>query len=253
MTLTLSLMYELLLRHFGSQNWWPVDIEYHSKDGSDSRFEIMIGAILTQNTSWGNVEKAIINLKQENSLKVQKILEMDVEKLKKLIRPSGFFNQKAQRLKTLASYLRRKYSGDLDRFFKKEMEELREELLSLNGIGPETADSILLYAGGYPVFVIDAYTKRVCKRIPLPVKNLRYGEIQRYFEDEISRNTNEIVEVYKELHALIVKLAKSYCRKKPECTRCPLKNHCEYPGVYLKRSSSLSANTDAGISGSEIS
>lgn len=230
MSLTPGNIYELLLDHFGNQDWWPVDKDYHKENGSDPRFEIIIGAILTQNTAWGNVEKALENLKANNSLTVRKVVETDLENLKTMIQPSGFFNQKAQRLKILASHLHENYEDDLDKFFNRDLQEIRNELLSLNGIGPETADSILLYAGNHPIFVVDAYTKRICKRLPVEINGESYDEIQQYFEDELhgSFPRRDTAQLYKELHALLVEQAKNYCKKKPECNKCPLKNQCEF-------------------------
>jgi endonuclease-3 related protein len=230
MAVTPTKLYKLLLNQFGAQEWWPVDYHYHRKNKSDPRFEIIIGAILTQNTAWDNVEKALTNLKKSKSLTIHKIIDENIENIKVMIQPSGFFNQKAQRLKILASYLHDEYNNNLDKFFKRDLKVTRQELLSLNGIGPETADSILLYAGNRPVFVVDAYTKRICKRIPIENSGKTYEEIQSFFENELKRNFPErdIVELYKELHALIVRLAKTYCRKKQKCEKCPLKNNCEF-------------------------
>lgn len=229
-SLTPHLLYKILLNHFGNQDWWPFDRTYHKRNGSDQRFEIMIGAILTQNTAWSNVEKALLNLKKNKSLTVRKIVDMPLEKLKVMIQPSGFFNQKAIRLKILASYIYENYDGSLDKFFERDLQDIRNELLSLNGIGPETADSILLYAGNLPIFVVDAYTKRICKRIPLQPKDGSYDEIQQYFKSELSKNLPEkdMVPLYKELHALIVELAKNYCKTKPSCDNCPLKKDCRF-------------------------
>ena len=222
-------LYEMLLEKFEKQNWWPNDKKYHKKNNSDPRFEIIIGAILTQNTAWTNVEKALSNLKQENLIEIKKITEIKEETLKKLIKPSGFFNQKAQRLKNIASHLQNNYQSDLDNFFNREIHEIRNELLSLNGIGPETADSIILYAGCRPIFVVDAYTKRISKRLSLNTK-ITYDEIQKYFEKNLSKKypKKEITQVYNELHALIVELAKNYCKKKPECNKCPLEKYCMF-------------------------
>ena len=222
-------LYTLLLDHFGAQNWWPVDTEYHQKHGSDPRVEVMIGAILTQNTAWTNVEKALTNLKRHQALTLQNIVAMNEDTLKTLIQPSGFFNQKARRLKVFSSYVHDNYQANLETFFTRDLHEIRKELLSLNGIGPETADSILLYAGNHLVFVVDAYTKRICKRIPLGVKNNTYEEIQRFFEQKLQKTSSkkQLVCVYKELHALIVELAKNYCRKKPWCDTCPLTILCQ--------------------------
>jgi len=223
-------LYENLLNHFGKQEWWPVDYQYHKKNRSDPRFEIMIGAILTQNTAWDNVEKALTNLKTNKILTINRIVDENIENIRTMIQPSGFFNQKAQRLKILASYLHDEYNDNLDKFFEKDLQMTRQELLSLNGIGPETADSMLLYAGNIPIFVVDAYTKRICKRLPIKNSGKTYEEIQSFFENELQSRFPEmdIVELYKELHALIVRLAKTYCRKKPNCENCTLKNNCEF-------------------------
>ena len=223
-------LYTILLNHFGDQKWWPYDPEYHKINSSDPRFEIMVGAILTQNTAWPNVEKALFNLKKNKSLTVKTIVEMPVEKLKLMIQPSGFFNQKSTRLKVLADHVYEKYDNSLDNFFKRDLQEIRDELLSLNGIGPETADSMILYAGNLPIFVVDAYTKRICKRIPIKINDESYDEIQQYFESELSKNLTDknTVSAYKELHALIVELAKNYCKTKPSCSNCPLKQYCRF-------------------------
>jgi len=229
MKITPHKLYEILLKEFGNLNWWPMDKKYHEKNGSDPRFEVIVGAILTQNTAWSNVEKALINLKSQNMLNIENISEVNIKKLQDLIRPSGFFKQKTKRLKDLTSYLNNKYHGDLDYFFNRDMNTIREELLSLNGIGTETADSILLYAGNFPIFVIDAYTKRICERLPLNT-DISYDEIQNYFETELSSDyrKKELTKVYNELHALIVLFGKNYCKKKPACNKCPLQKSCSY-------------------------
>ncbi len=222
-------LYEILMKEFGNQNWWPIDRTYHKKNHSDPRFEVIIGAILTQNTAWSNVEKALENLKSKNMLEIQKIAESDIETLQNLVRPSGFFNQKASRVKNLAQHLHQNYHDDLDEFFDNNLHELRVELLSLKGIGPETADSILLYAGNLPIFVVDAYTKRICERLPLDASN-SYNDIQHYLETDLKRTypEKELMQIYNELHALIVLLAKNHCKKKPVCHICPLQNHCKF-------------------------
>jgi endonuclease-3 related protein len=229
MKITPEKLYKILLKKFGKLNWWPVDDKYHKKNSSDPRFEIIVGTILTQNTAWSNVEKALTNLKLLNKLDIKNISELNMDELQDLIRPSGFYNQKAKRLKDLIIYLKNKYNDDLNYFFNRDTSVIREELLSLNGIGPETADSILLYAGNLPIFVVDAYTKRICERLPLNT-NISYDEIQDYFETELSRNytKKELTKVYNELHALIVSHAKKYCKKNPECIECPLKKICSY-------------------------
>lgn len=206
-------VYNRLLKHFGLQHWWP----------GETRFEVIVGAILTQNTSWKNVEKAIKNLKKGKMLNCKKIANMDIRKLEKVIQPSGFYKQKAERLKKFCEYLDKNYDSNLNRFFNRNIDEIRTELLSLNGIGNETADSILLYAGEKLKFVVDAYTMRACERTRL-VKAKKYDEIQSFFEKNLPKN----IELYKEFHALIVELGKNFCRKKPGCNGCPLKNICIY-------------------------
>lgn len=221
-------IYKKLYKKFGDLNWWPMDKEYHKKNGSDPRFEVIVGAILTQNTAWSNVEKALTNLKSKNILDMKKIVNIDMNSLQNMIRPSGFFNQKADRVKNMTLYLQENYNGNLNNFFNRDLYAIREELISLNGIGPETADSILLYAGNLPIFVVDAYTKRICKRLPLDT-NISYDEIQQYFQKNLCKKYTEkqITQVYNELHAQIVILAKNYCKKKPACINCPLKDSCE--------------------------
>jgi len=206
-----------------------MDRSYHEKNGSDPRFEIIVGAILTQNTAWSNVEKALANLKSKNVLDIEKIVKINIKDLQNMVKPSGFFNQKANRVKNIATYLHNNYNDDLDYFFNRELKDVREELLSLNGIGPETADSILLYAGNMPIFVVDAYTKRICKRLPLNT-NISYDEIQQYFEEDLCKeySKKERTQVYNELHALIVILAKNQCKTKPECIKCPLRKYCRF-------------------------
>lgn len=223
-------LYNLLSKKYKDLNWWPVDHKYHEKNKTDPRFEIIIGAILTQNTAWSNVEKALENLKEKNKLDIKSIIQSETKGLRELIRPSGFFNQKADRLKTISIHIAEKYNRNLDNFFNKDLRELRTELLSLNGIGPETADSILLYAGEKPVFVVDAYTKRLCQRIPINVE-IDYNSLQKHFEEELTKKYSgqELIQTYNQLHALIVILAKDFCRKKPTCKDCPLLEKCSYP------------------------
>jgi endonuclease III related protein len=221
-------IYLSLISYFGNQYWWPIDRKYHKKNNCDSRFEIIIGAILTQNTAWSNVEKALFNLKENKTLDLKNLLETNETDLKKMIKPSGFFNQKAKRLKITANFFKEKYNGSFDKFFNQDTNVIRKQLLDLNGIGPETADSILLYAGCKPVFVVDAYTKRLCKRIPLNTE-CSYNHIQSFFEHNLEKNfsENDLVEIYQEFHALIVELAKNFCKTKPDCKNCPISDKCE--------------------------
>lgn len=230
MTLTPDILYKKLQKKYGNLNWWPKDNEYHEKNNSDPRFEVIIGAILTQNTAWPNVEKALKNLKEKKILEINKITKTNIKYLQETIKPSGFYKQKAQRLKKTAEHLKTKYNANLDIFFNRDIYEIRNELLNLNGIGPETADSILLYAGNLPVFVVDAYTKRICERLPLNT-NISYHEIQKFFETNLKQKykEKEIIKIYNNLHAQIVILAKTCCKKKPLCAICPLQNDCKFP------------------------
>ena len=229
MKFTPQKLYNLLFTEFGNLNWWPVDEKYHEKNGSDPRFEVILGAILTQNTAWSNVEKAINNLKNNNMLDLEKIVKIDIAILQEMIKPSGFFNQKANRLKIISSYFYENYQSNLDSFFDKNINDCREELLGINGIGPETADSILLYAGNKPIFVVDAYTKRICERLPLDT-SCSYDEIQLFFQNDLSKNfeQSDLIQIYNELHALIVIFVKDYCKKKPLCDSCPINSNCRF-------------------------
>ncbi len=193
MKVDLKKEFEKLLAKHGPQSWWP----------ADSAFEVCVGAILTQNTSWNNVEKAIANLKHESLISEKKIAKCQLKLLEACVKPSGFYRQKARGLKTFAKYVARNYRRVENWFRTKNAGELRSELLELNGIGPETADSIILYAAEKPVFVIDAYTKRWAKRFGIEIEN--YDELQAWFEDRLPTD----VELFKEFHALIVAEEKS--------------------------------------------
>lgn len=201
-------IYQILYNHFGPQNWWP----------GESEIEIMIGAILTQNTNWQNVEKAIKNLKEETNLDPIIINKLPLKKLAKIIRPSGFYNIKAKRLKEFIKFFLKEYNGNVKEMEKEDENILREKLLKVKGIGKETADSILLYALNKPVFVIDNYTKRIFIRHKL-FFGKSYDEWQEYFTKNLPKDTK----IYNEYHALLVKLAKTYCLKNPICESCPLK------------------------------
>jgi len=221
--------YEILYEEFGDLNWWPVDINYHKNNKTDPRFEIIIGTILTQNTAWLNAEKALKKLKKNKILDLKSLNNIKINKLKNYIKSSGYYNQKADRILNLIKYFNRHYKNNIDDFLKNDVYEIRKELLDLNGIGPETADSILLYAGNKPIFVVDAYTKRICKRIPLN-KYETYDEIQKYFHHEFSKyyKSYELTKIYNQMHAMIVIFAKNYCKKKPLCKNCPIKNQCKF-------------------------
>lgn len=201
--------FDLLSKHFGPRRWWP----------GDSAFEIIVGAILTQNTNWKNVEKAIENLKRENLLSPKKLLELHPGTLASLIKPAGFFRLKTKRLRNFLKYFVEEYDGSAEAMAERPLSSLREELLSINGIGQETADSILLYALNKPIFVIDAYTKRILLRHDLCLDEAIYNDLQELFTDSLP----EDVKLFNEYHALIVEVGKTYCRpKNPRCDDCPL-------------------------------
>jgi len=201
-------IYELLYAQFGAQHWWP---------GEDP-FEVMVGAILAQNTSWKNVEKAITNLKGAGALFPEGIATLGLLKLADLIRPSGTYRVKADRLLQLVAFLKDHYGFSLEAMFRVPLSRIRAELLAVKGIGPETADSILLYAGGYPVFVVDAYTKRIFSRHGFIRGGCAYGELQTLFMEALPAD----VPLFNEYHALIVRLGKSRCRARPICEDCVL-------------------------------
>jgi DNA-3-methyladenine glycosylase III (EC 3.2.2.-) len=209
--LSLVQLYQLLLDFYGYQGWWPVDEDYHRAKGTDPRDEIIIGAVLTQNTAWRNVEKALENLKKYGELSLEFIRQVSIKELEELIRSSGFYRLKAQRLKHVAEFF-----NPTDVVEKVS----REELLKVKGIGKETADAILLYAGGRLSFVIDAYTKRLFKR--LYGLDGGYEELKAYVEENIPKDLT----IYKEFHALIDEHAKKYCKSTPRCGGCFLKNFC---------------------------
>ncbi len=202
----LTEIYNKLFEKFSNQNWWP----------AKTKEEIIIGAILTQNTAWSNVEKAINSLKKENLCSFEGILDANMKKLKNCIKPAGFFNQKALYLKNTALFFVKK--GGIKNLSSVDTNTLRDWLLNIKGVGKETADSILLYAFERPVFVVDTYTKRLVERHGL-LKQPTYENTQKLFEDNLDRDAL----LFNEYHALIVKNAKVFCRKKPLCDNCPLK------------------------------
>ncbi len=201
-------IYDRLLKEFGPQGWWP----------GESIFEIIIGAILTQNTAWGNVEKAINNLKQHNLLTPPELHQISEKSLARWIRPAGYFNIKATRIKNFLQFLFSQHQGDLLQLGELKLSVLREKLLTVNGIGPETADSILLYAFGKPIFVVDAYTRRIFSRHKFISEKASYPEIQQLFMTNLPQD----VGLFNEFHALIVHLGKNFCQRKPRCGKCPL-------------------------------
>jgi endonuclease III related protein len=230
--------YVALYARWGPQNWWP----------AQSRLEVIVGAYLTQNTNWGNVEKAILNLRRARVLSVKGLREIPVRRLEGLVRPAGYFRQKARQLKTFIRFLDENYGGSLDRMFAQPTEKLRQELLALKGVGPETADSILLYGGNHPVFVVDAYTRRVLERHRITAGKAKYEEIRTLLEAAVTgarpeqfgvdqhgteprhpvsrmsrASRSELAQHYNELHALIVRVGNQYCRSTPKCEECPLR------------------------------
>lgn len=235
--------YRILFRAWGRQHWWP----------AQSRFEVIAGAYLTQNTAWTNVERALSALRAAGVLSVEGIRNVPLPELEKLIRSAGYFRQKARRLKTFIEFLDARYGGSLDRMFAQPTESLREQLLALNGVGPETADSILLYAGNHPVFVVDAYTRRIVARHEILPEDAPYEEIRAVFEKALrahicqqqadvghprtlkprgschepsrmsTAQRTPLAQVFNEMHGLIVGVGKNYCLKsKARCEECPL-------------------------------
>lgn len=244
--------YRTLYRAWGPQHWWP----------AQSRFEVIVGAILTQNTAWTNVEKALQQLRAAGVLTVDGIRRTPVAKLETLVRSAGYFRQKAQRLKGFVAFLDERYAGSLSRLFAQPTAAIREQLLALNGVGPETADSILLYAGNHPVFVVDAYTRRILGRHAILPDTAKYDEIRLLFETALSplaadaslvphnasplpgtthrpsrmsrSRRDPLAQVFNEMHGLIVGIGKNYCLKsKARCEECPLKPYLPAAGPLL--------------------
>jgi endonuclease III related protein len=208
----ISLIYRRLYACFGPQKWWP----------ARTRLEVMVGAVLTQNTSWTNVEKAIVNLRRKRLLTAEKLFRVPQKVLAELIRPSGYYNLKAERLKALTVFLMRSCQGELRRLSGIKTAFLRRQLLAIKGVGPETADSILLYALDRPVFVVDAYTKRIFSRHGLVKEDAGYDAVQALLMGNLKHETG----LFNEYHALLVRLAKEFCLKtNPRCPSCPLKFH----------------------------
>ncbi len=205
---TLTEIYELLYEAFGPQHWWP----------GETPFEVITGAILTQNTSWTNVEKAIANLKSAGHLSAEALYRIELSRLAELIRPAGYYNIKAKRLKTFLEWLFDSYSGNLANIEPIATSRLREELLAIKGIGRETADSILLYALGRPIFVVDAYTARIAVRHGLIEPDADYEQLRELFESNLPQDT----QLFNEYHALLVRAGKEFCKPKARCPGCPL-------------------------------
>ena len=220
---TLIDIYRRLLSHFGPQHWWP----------AREPFEVIVGAILTQTAAWGNVEKAIANLRTAGALSPGALRQLSLSRLAKLIHPCGYYNAKALKLKSFAYWLGNHYKDDLDGLFATDTYDLRQQLLSIHGIGQETADSILLYAANKPIFVIDAYTRRIISRIGLAPDRDSYAAYQALFMEYLPSDT----ELFNEYHALLVCQGKNVCRHRPFCHQCCLNDICQF---Y--------ASLDAGVS-----
>ena len=211
-------VYERLLAKFGTQHWWP----------GDSPFEIMVGAVLVQNTAWKNVERAISNLREAGVMETHALYALRAEELAELIRPAGYFQVKAKRLRNLLKFVIDEYDGSLDAMFRTDLATLREQLLGIHGIGPETADAILLYAGGLSTFVVDTYTHRVLARHGWIGYDADYHDIKDYFESTLPADAK----LYNEYHALLVRVGKEFCRKtNPKCDECPLAEMLPATGI----------------------
>ncbi len=252
--------FHALMEAWGPQDWWP----------AYSRFEVILGAFLTQNTSWKNVERALRNLRQRGLLNLGGLRRASVSELETAVRPSGYFRQKAQRLKNFVTFVDVGFSGSLNRMFSRPTPELRRQLLALNGVGPETADSILLYAGGHPVFVVDAYTRRVFERHGILSGKEPYEEIRELFQRALEaetggkwqeagfrpaaalagpkrhkfqlRGTTPAARLFDEYHALLVQVAKHHCFKKvPLCQGCPLQPFLPASGPLPSQRKTVSA------------
>ena len=201
-------VYHRLYHHYGDLHWWP----------GESPLEVSVGAILTQNTAWTNVEKAITRLKVARSLSVRALVRLSHSRLARLIKAAGYFNVKARRLKNFISFLESRYGGSLKKMLHQDLDRLRTELLSINGTGPETADSILLYAAEKPIFVVDAYTKRILSRHGVMPYEKSYEEFQKLFMAHLPLD----VPLYNQYHAMLVNVGKDFCHPRPRCASCPL-------------------------------
>jgi endonuclease-3 related protein len=210
-------IYRRLLDGFGPQHWWP----------ADEPFEVIVGAILTQSAAWGNVEKAIANLKAAEAIAPARLRRLQLPRLARLVRSCGYYNAKALKLKSFAFWLGNHYNDDLDRLFATDTDDLRQQLLSVHGIGQETADSILLYAAHKPIFVIDAYTRRILSRIGLVPEKGSYAGYQAFFMEHLPLDAG----MFNEYHALLVRLGKDFCRRRPLCPQCCLNDICQFAAL----------------------
>ncbi|MDO8716460.1 MAG: endonuclease [Dehalococcoidales bacterium] len=210
-------IYNRLFAAYGPQHWWP----------AEEPFEVMVGAILTQSAAWRNVEKSIVNLKAAGALSPEALRRLSLPEIAALIYPSGYYNAKARKLKSLAEWLGEQYGDDIARMYAQGTDKLRRQLLSVYGVGPETADSIILYVANQPVFVIDAYTRSIISRLGLSPERQDYGGYQALF----MRNLPADTKLFNEYHALLVQLGKKFCRKLPLCARCCLSDLCHHSQV----------------------
>ncbi len=211
---TLLDIYDRLMARYGPQRWWP----------ASGPFEVIVGAILTQSAAWRNVEKAIANLKRARALSTAALRQIPIDKLARLVHPCGYYNAKALKLKSFALWLGENHGDSLDRLFASGIDQLRQQLLPVHGIGQETADSIILYAADKPVFVIDAYTRRIISRIGLAPASESYRSYQEFFMNSLPADTR----LFNEYHALLVALAKDACRRQPLCPGCCLGDICQH-------------------------
>ncbi len=220
-------MYEAMRRRFGHRHWWPA---VHAETPAGRKLEICIGAVLTQNTNWRNVERALENLRQARCLDVEAIHEESHEELAELIRPAGYYNVKTRRLKNFIAKVHDEFDGDVEAFLDRSVWSLREDLLSISGVGRETADSMILYAAGKPTFVVDAYTYRVLLRHFVIAPEDDYEIIKELMESSLP----EDVELWNDYHAQLVEVGKRYCRTRARCSGCPLEQfeHDPQAGAY---------------------
>jgi endonuclease-3 related protein len=207
-------IYNWLLSHYGPQHWWP----------AQAPFEVIVGAILTQSAAWGNVEKAIANLRATKALSPRALRDLPISELATLVHPCGYYNAKALKLKSFAYWLGNHYDDDLDRLFAKSIDDLRQQLIAVHGIGQETADSIILYAANKPIFVIDAYTRRIINRIGLAPNKNSYAAYQALFMEHLPPDAG----LFNEYHALLVCLGKKACCSHPLCPQCCLNSVCRF-------------------------
>ncbi len=235
--LDVSELYSILYSVYGEPGWWPAETE----------FEVCAGAILTQSTSWKNAEMAIASLKSAGLMSAEKLAHADVTAIEELVKPSGFYRQKAERLRVFSRFLLERHHGSLEELAGIEMGNSRNELLSIHGIGEETADSILLYACNMPVFVADAYSRRILGRLGLVYSKSGYAEVKRFVE----RSVGGDVVLYNRLHALLVEFGKKLCRSEPACSRCFLSDRCKFGSRKLKVEKRVSNREHKDQSGRE--